>query len=129
MMNWGFLLYLLLNTSAHLHKTTVWIVLILRYNHKTPMDLRLDIDRRNIHKGLVCFYFFSNTQYSTLVFTGIFVAANLSLVVPPTQLNLSQKKFQMFLWLPLTFLSGEEYCWEERLAILSLTSQTELIYD
>lgn len=104
MMNWEFRLYL--NTSIQLHRTTLWIVLIVWdiNNHKTPMDLRIDIDRRNIYKGLVCLYFCSNTQYSTLVFTGIVAAASLPLVPPDTGLTLSQKKFQIFLQLPLTFL-------------------------
>lgn len=127
-MNWEFRLYL--NTSIQLHRTTLWIVLIVWdiNNHKTPMDLRIDIDRRNIYKGLVCLYFCSNTQYSTLVFTGIVAAASLPLVPPDTGLTLSQKKFQIFLQLPLTFLFtctlfGEEYSCKETLAILSPTSQ------
>lgn len=97
------------------------------------MDFRLDIDRRNRLKGLVCLYFCSNTQHSTLVFPGIFLAASLPLVLPATGLTLSQKKSQIFLQLPLIFLFictffEEEYCCKERLEILSTTSQNS-IYD
>lgn len=95
------------------------------------MDFRLDIDRRNRLKGLVCLYFCSNTQHSTLVFPGIFLAASLPLVLPATGLTLSQKKSQIFLQLPLIFLFSctffeEEYCCKTGNPI---HNQPELIYD
>lgn len=81
-----------------------WDLILRQYQISTPWTETWCWQKKHTGLGLVCFVSCSNTQYSTLVFSGIFVAASLPLVVPPTPLTLSQKKFQVFLQLPLTFL-------------------------
>lgn len=127
MMNWGFRLYPPLYSASQnycMNTVNFEIQTIKKPPWISGLMLTREIDTR---VWFVYIFALTDTQYSTLVFPGIFVSASLPLILPVTGLTLSQKKLQIFLQLPLPFLFictlfEEEYCCKERLAILSATS-------